>query len=366
MIFLCWTRPSPKEQKDCIMKSGDFNYDSKHRGASAKPASSLQVDKELSKNGFLLNHARVLVGSGLKTYEKGKNSSSNLEVHFGLDWAFVDPKTPIQSGAKFCVCVKEFFPWLMMPLQVVYVNENKNAKKAVASFGFGSGTLQGHLLGGEERFSIELDENNQVWNAVRPAVAISDPYFLARVELLYLDQSRRTRQKSTLPLWTLDELLKLTEDKDEDWDRAEIGIQLVMSRLEDESPRTLGKGLQSFGEERGRRCLLNGGREGRAWQLPGSFLKEDQIRHFNAGGDLFEMDLTYREDYVEWYATVSTGPILPPHMRIGPNYALGYILMRHQDGVSCPLSPNGSISAPAVLFKAWGTSKEPTPVSCLT
>ncbi|GFS28718.1 hypothetical protein Acr_00g0003510 [Actinidia rufa] len=48
----------------------------------------------------------------------------------------------------------------------------------------------------------------------------------------------------------------------------------------------------------------------------------DQIRHFNAGGDLFEMDLTDREDYVEWYATVSTGPILPPHMRIGSNYAI--------------------------------------------
>ncbi|GFY92537.1 denosine deaminases acting on tRNA [Actinidia rufa] len=74
-------------------------------------------------------------------------------------------------------------------------------------------------------------------------------------------------------LAAVDELLRLTEDKDEDWDRAEIGIQLVMSRLEDESPCTLGKGLQSFGEERGRRCLLNGGREGRAWPLPGSFLE---------------------------------------------------------------------------------------------
>ena len=66
--------------------------------------------------------------------------------HFGLDWAFVDPKTPIQNGAKFCVCVKEFLPWVMMPLQVVYVNESKRAKKTAASFGFGSGTLQGHLL----------------------------------------------------------------------------------------------------------------------------------------------------------------------------------------------------------------------------
>ncbi|CAL5371367.1 unnamed protein product [Camellia sinensis] len=161
MVFLCWTRPSPEEQKACIMKSGAFNYDSKHRGASAKPASSLQEDRELSKNGFLINHARILVGSGLETYEKGKTALQTWR-NFGLDWSFVDPRTPIQSGVKFCVCVKEFFPWLMMPLQVVYVNENRNTKKAAASFGFGSGTLQGHLLAGEERFSIELDEDNQV------------------------------------------------------------------------------------------------------------------------------------------------------------------------------------------------------------
>ena len=66
--------------------------------------------------------------------------------HFGLDWAFVDSKTPIQNGVKFCVCLKEFLPWMMMPLQVVYVNDKRKANKAMMSFGFGSGTLQGHLL----------------------------------------------------------------------------------------------------------------------------------------------------------------------------------------------------------------------------
>lgn len=66
--------------------------------------------------------------------------------HFGLNWAFVDPKTPVQQGVKFCVCVKEFFPWLTMPLQVVYVNETPKAKNRRASFAFGSGTLHGHLL----------------------------------------------------------------------------------------------------------------------------------------------------------------------------------------------------------------------------
>lgn len=59
-----------------MTRSGDFNYDSKHRGASAKSASSLQQDTELSKNGFSLNHARILVGSGLETYEKGKTAAT--------------------------------------------------------------------------------------------------------------------------------------------------------------------------------------------------------------------------------------------------------------------------------------------------
>lgn len=171
MVFLSWGRPTPQEQKACIDKSGVFNYDTKYKGATAKPVACLKEDQGLSKDGFLLNHARVLVGSGLETYEKGKTALKTWR-HFGLNWAFVDPKTPIQNGVKFCVCVKEFLPWVTLPLQIVYVNESIRKKKTAASFGFGSGTLQGHLLAGEERFSLELDENNQVWYEI---VSFSKP-----------------------------------------------------------------------------------------------------------------------------------------------------------------------------------------------
>ncbi|KAI4346866.1 hypothetical protein L6164_007730 [Bauhinia variegata] len=168
MFFLCWDRPSAQNRKDCINKSGTFNYDSNYRGATAKSLSSLKEDKGLSKEGFLLNHARVLVGSGQETFEKGKSALRSWR----FNWAFVDPKTPIQKGLRFCVCVEEFFPWLMMPLEVMYVNERSSAKNRLPSFGFGSGTLQGHLLAGEERFSIEMDEKNQVWYEI---VSFSQP-----------------------------------------------------------------------------------------------------------------------------------------------------------------------------------------------
>lgn len=63
----------------------------------------------------------------------------------------MDPKTPIERGTKFCVCVKELLPWLMMPLQIVYVTDVPSNRVVAgdgtkACFGFGSGTLHGHLL----------------------------------------------------------------------------------------------------------------------------------------------------------------------------------------------------------------------------
>lgn len=153
----------------CTTRSGGFNYDAKYKGASAKSMASLQEDRELAKDGYFLNHAKVLVGSGPDTYEKGKkalqtwrsvkvnilvlilrissfNMLFNMHRHFGMDWAFVEPNTPVQTGTKICVCVKEILPWIMMPLQVAYVNETTKATKPVASFSYGSGTLQGHLL----------------------------------------------------------------------------------------------------------------------------------------------------------------------------------------------------------------------------
>ncbi|KAK3410541.1 UPF0548 protein At2g17695 [Eucalyptus grandis] len=187
MVFLFWSRPSAEQQKQCINKSGPFNYDAKYRGATAKAVSILKEDCELHKDGFLLNHARVLVGSGRDTYEKGKNALQSWR-HFGLNWTFVDSKTRVQNGVKFCVCVKEFLPWLVMPLEVVFVNESQKSKKGGAlggaSFRFGGGTLKGHLLAGEESFSIELDENNQVWYEI---LSFSKPaHFLSFIGYPYV------------------------------------------------------------------------------------------------------------------------------------------------------------------------------------
>lgn len=65
-------------------RSGTLNYDDKYKGASAKSLSSLKEDKGLPNDGFLLNNARVLVGSGVETFEKGKSALRSWRYIYSL------------------------------------------------------------------------------------------------------------------------------------------------------------------------------------------------------------------------------------------------------------------------------------------
>lgn len=58
-------------------RSGTFNYDSKYRGASSRSVSKLKEDPEVNKDGFFINHSRVLVGSGKESFDKGKQALQN-------------------------------------------------------------------------------------------------------------------------------------------------------------------------------------------------------------------------------------------------------------------------------------------------
>ncbi|CAL9155158.1 unnamed protein product [Musa hybrid cultivar] len=188
-LFLSLGRPTRQQQKACIARSGDFNYDPKFHGASSPLRSSLGdnvvVEEEaLSKSGFFVNRARVLLGAGPRTFDLAKSALLSWK-HFELGWTFVDPETPVEKGERLCVCVKEVIPWLMMPLQIAYVRDEISGRGPTkASFGFGSGTLQGHLLAGEERFSIERDENDEVWYEI---YSFSKPaHFLSMVGYPYV------------------------------------------------------------------------------------------------------------------------------------------------------------------------------------
>ncbi|KAH9307995.1 hypothetical protein KI387_035906, partial [Taxus chinensis] len=200
---------------------GSFNYEEKHRNATEKAPFSNEFSQELVKDGYAINHSRVRLGSGLQAYQKGKRLLNNWG-HFQLKWASVDSNTCMKIGERFCVCTQELVPWVLMPLQILYVNDHRNSNhilpppnynpaglgsvphtlKLKEAYRFGSGTLAGHLLAGEERFSIELDGDDNVWYEIlsfsRPAHFLSflgQPYVRLK-QKLFAQQSTQAMLKA--------------------------------------------------------------------------------------------------------------------------------------------------------------------------
>ncbi|TKV98723.1 hypothetical protein SEVIR_9G578300v4 [Setaria viridis] len=182
-LFLSLGRPTKEQQKSCLAEAGGFNYDAALHGATRpKPASTSTSeaaaadtsDKALTERGFFVNRSRVLIGSGADTFLHAKSALLSWR-HLALGWANVEPDTPVKVGTRFCICYRELMPWVMLPLQIAYVSDGdgrSSDKSKGTMFAFGSGTLQGHLLAGEERFSVEVDEEYRVWYEV---VSFSKP-----------------------------------------------------------------------------------------------------------------------------------------------------------------------------------------------
>lgn len=173
MVFLSFRKPKNVAVARCLdsCPHGSFNYDSKYRGKTLEEFELLE-DSSLRKDGFEIDFVRAKVGTGSRDYRNSLRLINNW-AHFQLPWAQVKKDTTVKVGQKFCVVSKVLFLWTLNPLEILYVRENHLTKGDSKNFTFGSGTLKGHFLSGEERFAVEWDPvENSVWYSI---LAISKP-----------------------------------------------------------------------------------------------------------------------------------------------------------------------------------------------
>jgi uncharacterized protein (UPF0548 family) len=116
--------------------------------------------REAPPSGYTIDHNRIRLGEGRETFMRASDSLSKWR-HFELGWASVVPRgSPLQTGTTVAVQAHTFGFWSLNACRIVYtINEDGPAKR----FGFAYGTLPDHAERGEERFMIELLEDDSVW-----------------------------------------------------------------------------------------------------------------------------------------------------------------------------------------------------------
>ena len=156
-------KPSPPFIHAFLEEQAKLPFSYSAVGATAKtPPSDYDVD-----------HSRFQIGTGYAAFAAAKDALKKWE-QFRLGWVEPCwPETPIEPGQAFAMLARSCGLWSLNACRIVYVRDEPR------KFGHAYGTLPGHIEFGEERFTVEWDEDDAVWYDI---LAFSRPnHFLARL-----------------------------------------------------------------------------------------------------------------------------------------------------------------------------------------
>ena len=144
------TAPSEDEIRRFISKQKDSGFSYSQVGASATAAPA----------GYNVDHNRVQLGRGEVTWRRAEKAIRAWQM-FSMPWVGLHwPSAPIELGTNVAVSVRHLGFYSVNACRVVYVVDEDGPRKR---FGFAYGTLAEHAESGEERFTVEWDDKDDVW-----------------------------------------------------------------------------------------------------------------------------------------------------------------------------------------------------------
>ncbi|MEP7213146.1 MAG: DUF1990 domain-containing protein [Acidobacteriota bacterium] len=111
--------------------------------------------------GYNVDHNRALLGHGIEAFEFAKAAVRSWKM-FDMPWVrLCFPDTPIESRQVVAIVISHFGFVSINAARIVYLVDDEPGLKR---FGFAYGTLLEHGESGEERFSVEFNEDSgEVW-----------------------------------------------------------------------------------------------------------------------------------------------------------------------------------------------------------
>jgi uncharacterized protein (UPF0548 family) len=171
--MFCFSRPNRQSIIDFISAQANQTFSYAEVGFSRQQA----------PRGYAVDHNRINLGNGSDTFERAKVAIRQWKM-FDMSWVSLCwPKTLIEPGATVAVLISHLGFWSMNAARIVYVIEEQGR---IEKYGFAYGTLADHGEIGEERFTVELNQDDQtVWFDLyafsRPRIAARLAYPVSRI-----------------------------------------------------------------------------------------------------------------------------------------------------------------------------------------
>jgi uncharacterized protein (UPF0548 family) len=144
-------KPSDSELRQFVSSLSRMRYSYRDVGATAS----------VVPPSYNVDHNRIRLGTGAADWARAVEAIHSWEM-FNFGWTQLYSRdTPIRVGANVAILVSLFGIYSLNGARIVYViDENGPVKR----YGFAYGTLEEHAESGEERFSVEWNQqDDSVW-----------------------------------------------------------------------------------------------------------------------------------------------------------------------------------------------------------
>lgn len=150
--------------------------------------------------GYDHDYNEIYLGTGEVCFEQAKAAVRNWYM-FPASWTRIYPwETPIQEGQVVMVLFRLLGLWWGNACKIIYTVDTADR------FGFGYGTLKGHVEKGEEYFGVRMEADGSVYYEVRafsrPAVWLTRlSYPLPRLfQRRFIQQSKARMKRMVLEM----------------------------------------------------------------------------------------------------------------------------------------------------------------------
>ncbi len=110
--------------------------------------------------GYNIDHTIIRLGTGSDLFTCAAEALQHWEI-YGIDWLqLLWPSTPMEVGSTVGVLTRQLGVWSLNACRIVYLIDEETP---IRRYGFAYGTLPGHAERGEERFTVELRDDNSIW-----------------------------------------------------------------------------------------------------------------------------------------------------------------------------------------------------------
>ena len=131
-------------------------------------------DSDIPPVGFHPNRWQSIIGNGDRNYRRAMVGIRDLYM-LNLGWIqVVSGPTRLEAEQLITTLVRRCRIYALQATRVVYVIDEQ---PSLRRFGFGYGTLLGHLLCGEERFTVAINEQTgdvsyEIYSFSKPATRL--------------------------------------------------------------------------------------------------------------------------------------------------------------------------------------------------